>query len=292
MRTRKHLLLIFFIALFSSFVLFHPQDSFAQTLKLLDSPTTDGFRIDYNGLQPGQWCYGFQLKNTTTQQIIQGPRGGCGVFGIGIDVPVGMYKASDNFGTGGDIQVSGIPAGSYEVKLSLLSCGNEGKNCTWGETPANKLTVNVVQGSNPPACKEGDPDCKCTPDMTGKMDCVKNTPTPLPQPTVNQTPAPPPCSTNFAKCPTAFGNLNISDPTEFLKALYSIILLIAGISAVGLIIYSGYILMVTGGDKTQVQKAREIITSAILGLLFIIFAIAIMEFIGISVLKIPGFEFN
>lgn len=103
-----------------------------------------------------------------------------------------------------------------------------------------------------------------------------------------QPPAPPPCGSDNPVCNTAIGNINVNSIQDFIRQLFAYILAIAGIAAVGLFIYSGYQIMTSGGDKQKVQGARETITSAIAGLLFIIFSIAILEFIGVDILKFPG----
>lgn len=102
----------------------------------------------------------------------------------------------------------------------------------------------------------------------------------------------PPCGTDIktAECETAIGKIDVKSPQDFVKQIFSYVLVIAGIGTVILFIYSGYILMTSGGDKQKVQGARETITSAIAGLLFIIFSIALLEFIGVDILKFPGFN--
>lgn len=90
------------------------------------------------------------------------------------------------------------------------------------------------------------------------------------------------------KVATAFGPLEV-DPTKLIGGLFIWLLGIAGIAAILIFLYSGYQLMTSGGNKEKVQGARDTITSAIVGLLFIIFSIAILEFIGIDILRLPGF---
>lgn len=80
-----------------------------------------------------------------------------------------------------------------------------------------------------------------------------------------------------------------SDPNGFVAALLRIILGIAGGVAVLLIIFSGYRMATSAGNPEQVQGARETITAAIVGLLFIIFSLVILEVIGVDILRIPGF---
>jgi hypothetical protein len=47
--------------------------------------------------------------------------------------------------------------------------------------------------------------------------------------------------------------------------------------------------MTSQGNPEKVQAAREQLTSAIVGLLFIIFSLAILTIIGVDILKLPGF---
>lgn len=80
------------------------------------------------------------------------------------------------------------------------------------------------------------------------------------------------------------------EPLPFIKSLYTLVLSIAGLAAVVIIIRAGYKLMYSRGDKEMITDARSQITSAIIGLLFIIFAYVILSIIGVDILKIPGFS--
>ncbi len=81
-----------------------------------------------------------------------------------------------------------------------------------------------------------------------------------------------------------------TDPFDFVKSILSILLSLAGGIAVILIIISGYRLMTSQGNPETVQAARDQLTSAIVGLLFIIFSLVILQVIGVDILRIPGFE--
>jgi len=89
-------------------------------------------------------------------------------------------------------------------------------------------------------------------------------------------------------CKTALGDLPTSLPA-LLTRVFSIALSIAGVVALGLIIASGYRLMISQGNPEQVKGAREQLTAAIIGLLFIIFSLVILQVIGFNILRIPGF---
>jgi hypothetical protein len=76
----------------------------------------------------------------------------------------------------------------------------------------------------------------------------------------------------------------------FISFMLGIILSLSGTVALILIIKSGYQLMTSQGNPEQLQAAREQLTAAIVGLLFIIFSLVFLEVIGVDILKIPGFE--
>lgn len=118
----------------------------------------------------------------------------------------------------------------------------------------------------------------------GGIVCNADNPTPGPPP--------PPCANlNNGKCTsvhTGIGNFD-TDPGKFVTSLFSILLGIAGSVAVLLIVYAGYRLMTSRGNPERVQAAREQLTAAIIGLLFMLFSFVILEIIGVDILKIPGF---
>jgi Type IV secretion system pilin len=86
-------------------------------------------------------------------------------------------------------------------------------------------------------------------------------------------------------CNTAIGKINTTGG-GFVTSIFGIILSIAGTVAILLIILSGYRLMSSQGNPERVQQAREQLTSAIIGLLFIIFSFFLIQVIGGDVLKI------
>lgn len=87
---------------------------------------------------------------------------------------------------------------------------------------------------------------------------------------------------------SAIGNIP-TEPAQFVKKLFSVILGVAGGIALILIIIAGYRFLTSQGNPEKVQAAREQLTSAIVGLLFIIFSFVILEVVGVDILGIPGF---
>jgi hypothetical protein len=94
---------------------------------------------------------------------------------------------------------------------------------------------------------------------------------------------------NGSWCDTAVGQIS-TGPWGFAKALFSVILGISGGIAIILIIISGYRLMTSRGNPEQVQVAKEQLTAAIVGLMFVIFSLVILQTIGVDILQLPGFR--
>lgn len=89
-------------------------------------------------------------------------------------------------------------------------------------------------------------------------------------------------------CKTAIGDID-TNPTAFIKRIFGFILSLSGGIALLLIIFSGYKFMTSQGNPEKIQGARETIMSAIIGLLFIILSMLILQVIGVDILRIPGF---
>jgi hypothetical protein len=127
----------------------------------------------------------------------------------------------------------------------------------------------------------------------GQEQAPPNTPTPLPPSppcamrqstyTDNQTIENSQCSA----VDTALGMMS-TNPSGFIQTIYTLLLSVSGGIALLLIIYSGYQLMTSRGNPEQVKAARERLTSAFVGLLFLIFSLVILEVLGFDILKIPG----
>lgn len=82
---------------------------------------------------------------------------------------------------------------------------------------------------------------------------------------------------------TAFGPFDTC-PGGFVSMLFRIILSIASIAALILIVLGGFQLGFSQGNQEKVQAAKEIITSAVIGLIFVIFSTTILQIIGVNVL--------
>ncbi len=197
------------------------------------------------------------------------------------------------------IKLSGTKSGTYGYGLEGGQVFT--KDCS-GTTCDLPLKIPSVAASNVVIIVR-DPDDKPAtatlyvkhPVSTGVV--LTLTPTPSPVPT-HALPRPPHCAAKADGTPdvdangfclsvdSAIGNI----PTkigDFVNRLLGILIGIGAGIAVLLIIYAGYKLMTSQGNPEAIQNAKDMITSAIVGLLFIIFSIVILEVIGVDILKIP-----
>jgi len=65
---------------------------------------------------------------------------------------------------------------------------------------------------------------------------------------------------------------------------------IGGVVAFLLIVFGGFQIILSAGNPEKIKAGKEMITSAIAGLLLIIFSVFILRLIGYDILKIPGFK--
>ncbi len=87
---------------------------------------------------------------------------------------------------------------------------------------------------------------------------------------------------------TAFGCV-ATDPQQIVGEVLRIGVGLGGGIAFLLILFGGFQILTSAGNPEQLTAGRELVTSAITGLLLVIFSIFILRLIGYNVLGIPGF---
>lgn len=98
---------------------------------------------------------------------------------------------------------------------------------------------------------------------------------------------------------TAFGCIRLfdanvittggADISVFLSWILTWAIGLGGGIAFLLIIWAGFMIMTSSGDPERLKAGQELLTSAIMGLIMLIFSLFILEFIGVDILDIPGF---
>ncbi len=57
-----------------------------------------------------------------------------------------------------------------------------------------------------------------------------------------------------------------------------------------MIVFAGFQIATAAGDPKRVKAGQELLTSAISGLLLIVFSLFLLNFLGVTVLHLPGFN--
>lgn len=78
---------------------------------------------------------------------------------------------------------------------------------------------------------------------------------------------------------TDFGCVDTSTP-GIIRFIYQLMVIVGAIISFISMLVGGYMFMTSGGDPDKVQKAKTVLTNAIIGLLVIIFAVVILGTIG------------
>jgi uncharacterized iron-regulated membrane protein len=81
---------------------------------------------------------------------------------------------------------------------------------------------------------------------------------------------------------SAYGESNAdaqADLPLFIGSIVQVALILVGTVFMLLIIYGGYMWMIARGDTEKVKKAKDIITSAVIGLFIVLAAYAITNFV-------------
>jgi len=81
-------------------------------------------------------------------------------------------------------------------------------------------------------------------------------------------------------------------PQGLIDALIPIGIGVAGGIAFLLILVGGFQIMTSAGNPEQLTAGKELVGSAIIGLLLIMFSVFILGLIGVNVLGLPGFTFD
>lgn len=79
------------------------------------------------------------------------------------------------------------------------------------------------------------------------------------------------------------------DPVAFMSKILSIGLGIGGGLAFLMILLGGFQIQMSSGNPERLNTGKEMVQSAISGLLLIIFSVFILRLIGVNILGLPGF---
>ena len=80
-----------------------------------------------------------------------------------------------------------------------------------------------------------------------------------------------------------------SSVTVMIRSFITIGLGLAGGVVVLMVLAGSFLLSTSQGDLKRVEEGKNLISSAVIGLLFVIFSVTILRFIGVDILQLPGF---
>jgi len=89
---------------------------------------------------------------------------------------------------------------------------------------------------------------------------------------------------------TAIGCIPVSSTPNFIAWILRWAIGIGGGVALMLIIVASFQIITSSGNPEKVQAGKELLTSAIAGLIMLIFSVFILKFIGVDILKLPGLK--
>jgi hypothetical protein len=96
-------------------------------------------------------------------------------------------------------------------------------------------------------------------------------------------------STDGTECVnTAIGCINVGSGTSLVETILRIATGLGGGLALALILYGVFIVTTSAGMPDKLKAGSEIITSAVIGLIFILLSVFLVNLIGINILGIPG----
>lgn len=100
------------------------------------------------------------------------------------------------------------------------------------------------------------------------------------------------CDQSQTKIRTAIGCIPAFNQIDFLAFLLRWAVGIGGGLAFLLILYAGFMIMSSSGNPERLKAGQELLTSALAGLIMLIFSIFILKFIGINILGLDAFGFG
>jgi len=91
------------------------------------------------------------------------------------------------------------------------------------------------------------------------------------------------------KINTAIGCIPVYDQSAFLAFILRWAFGVGGAIAFVLIVMAGVMIMTSAGNPDKIQAGKELLTSAISGLLLLIFSVFILQWLGFELLNIGEF---
>lgn len=194
------------------------------------------------------------------------------------------------------------PISPLPTQPQTLKCCNKHGECEEGQVCTGPLNYACQQAGYSKTCQNGnllgcgqpcdinnnlcEPSCPCTGTVSTGYYCNPVHPTfappasPVPTLDIHG-----PCGEDIN---TAIGCIPTENASAFIKWFLGRAILLAGGIAFLMMIAGAFLVIVSSGNPEKVKAGSQLITSAIAGLVFIIFSLFLLRLIGIEILQIPG----
>ncbi len=101
------------------------------------------------------------------------------------------------------------------------------------------------------------------------------------------------CGTDDKGIETAIGCIPVLGSTnEFLSSVLRWAVGVGSGIAFLLMLYAGFMIMTAAGNPERIKAGQELLTSAVAGLILLIFSVFILRFIGVDILGLDAFGFE
>ncbi|EKE06396.1 MAG: hypothetical protein ACD_19C00014G0010 [uncultured bacterium] len=87
---------------------------------------------------------------------------------------------------------------------------------------------------------------------------------------------------------SAIGCIPVGDTNQFMGWILGWAVGVGGGIAFLLIVYASFMVMTSQGDPARLKAGQELLTSAISGLIMLIFSVFILKFIGVDILELDN----
>lgn len=88
---------------------------------------------------------------------------------------------------------------------------------------------------------------------------------------------------------TAIGCVPFNDTNALVGFILGWAIGIGGGLAFLLMVYAGFMVLTSQGNPERLKAGQELLTSALAGIIMLVFSVFILKFIGVDILKLPGF---
>lgn len=184
-----------------------------------------------------------------------------------------------------------LPGGQKTISLTGTPqpTPNPAAGCEWPDNGNCRI------GSAPHACIVNHKVLWCCPNQTACDAQVTQVPELSPACSTESGAINPCTSAAGQPCPNGQPGINTAlgciptEPIQLIQGLLKFSIGIGGAIALLLMIYGAFQMITSVGNPDNVKKGADQFTNAVIGLLFIIFSVMLLQIIGADILSIPGF---